>query len=126
MMTMQETFDKIYLGMKSQGQLSVDADCGCYLRHPTTNAKCAVGQLIDDAHYRLHLDDDSSVGDGWHTVSHELKQALSLSGVDTTNDDIANLLYVSQIAHDGAASIHSFIDRMENEIARELNLTVPQ
>jgi hypothetical protein len=139
MMTKQEMFSKVYLGVIAQGGPAVQAGAGaqespeCMYR--TENGrKCAAGQLIPDAEYnpameygtiQAELGDRSGGGGNTRTFDNR-EYFVKLVGAENFE-----FLESLQATHDtnftlpDAKYLRQFVERMEN-LAHAWGLEVPE
>ena len=134
MLTIQEAFNKAYLGVMQQGRASVNiSGRSCLYRGPD-GAKCAVGFLIADEHYDRDLE-------GCPVDLEPVGEALRKSGVETDVRFCLNTRLVLgrlQGCHDNLGHIeaeHGLLGAEEfrrrfkegaTHIAIDYNLTVPE
>lgn len=129
-MTLQEMFNKAYLGLAGQ-KFEKSSKAGVCLYRGPDGKKCAVGHLIDDAHYTEELE---------HKAAYQpmVRKALEASGVPVPvpppgvdESKETKLLNAMQLAHD----VQAFQDFDNTEIplkgklakvAADFNLTVPE
>lgn len=124
-MTLQEMFNKAYLGLAGQKfERSANKQGSCLYRSPD-GKKCAVGHLISDEHYASHLESKS-------VFSWDVNQALTASGVDLIDRGIADVtseaeqvLNECQQCHDNSVSPED-MQQLLQKVAAAHNLTVPE
>lgn len=131
MLTLQECFDRAYLGVINQGHKSSVVDqhgqSTCQYRGPN-GAKCAVGHLILDEHIgTLSETNPSCPGSAGTTVfdQHHLIEALKNSGVSV---EALPMLSRLQTAHDAPSAGESFIEEFKQSafgVAKLFSLNVP-
>lgn len=95
-MNIQQVFDRAVQHMLTQNRQStlyVSSRTICAYRG-SEGAKCVIGALIDDEHYRLNLEDTGY-------LNPLVPEALRLSGVDVDEDATGALLGALQNLHDG-------------------------
>lgn len=121
----QEIFNKVVTHLRAQGRKAVSYfDSRCKYRAPD-GAKCAVGCLIADEHYRNEYD--------YGTASYNhVRTMLVASGIDVALDNVSGsaaqsqtmeLLRALQFVHD-----LKDVGKWESEfrgVASTFNLTVP-
>lgn len=91
MLTLQQAFDKMALGMLSQGRHSLLHDGSGY--RGTNGCKCPVGYLILDEHY------DPAI-EGFVVDSSSVRDALYKSGVNISSERMYSLVARFQDLHD--------------------------
>ena len=93
-MNTQEIFNKAVGGIYEQGEQSLDTYGECQYRGKN-GTKCAIGMLIDDAHYALRLE-------GCTIRSEKIRSAVEDSIGRELMDKELHLLIDLQNIHDGA------------------------
>ena len=114
---MQQTYDKMLNGLRLQGRQAIED--GCCVYRGDNGCKCAIGQLIDDAHYNRPLE-------GRICVFPTVVSALTLSGVNIADNGVSLMLFKAQDAHDSWHGHGQFIDHIEKRfeaIAAEFHLS---
>lgn len=120
----QPLFDRMVSRLKAQGRQSINPDTGhCFYRHPDDpNLRCAVGLVIDDAHYNPGWDSNNNLKGAW---TPEVRKAVAESNPDLDLDpddhDFGSFLADVQRAHD---QMHiEPLDKLLREVATMWNLT---
>ena len=111
-LSLQKIFDKAAVGMLRQGRKSQNGEpLECRYRG-ADNCKCAVGFLIDDEYYDPYMEgpkivvmkrkNDSSmeIDPEYGRKRRSAWKALQKSGVDTSQEDVLELLGCLQRIHD--------------------------
>lgn len=120
-MTLQEIFDKVYLGMESQGWRKSTRMVAATSLHPAVECcayrgenglKCAAGQLIPDELYDVEFEDQAFYSDDFKIIHNKL---------DLTEVQI-NFVSMLQNAHDN----YTDIKRRFEDIAQLFILTIPE
>jgi hypothetical protein len=121
MRTMQQTFNEVWEGLKSQGFARSRRSGSCSYRGDF-GRKCAIGHLIPDALYCESLDTEGKAVLDF--ADFELaKYGLEVS--DTPDaDSTKSFLYALQEAHDLANSPGE-VQSLLMDVARRFNLEVP-
>ena len=131
-LTLQEIFDKAYIGVVKQGRPSSDVN-GCHYTLNTGNAvlHCAVGHLFpegtdtDDFNCLMVTEAETRLTE----KGEKLASALTNAGVNV--DSKSNVLLLSRLqkAHDGAPTDNRFLDAFKASaaiVAANFDLTVPE
>jgi hypothetical protein len=96
MLTKQEIFDKVFIHLMTQNDKSWTNDVKWMCGYRGTEGKmCAVGCLIKDEFYSESIE-------GCEVCVDRVMDALNLSGIDTTDDEILEMLQALQQVHDSA------------------------
>jgi hypothetical protein len=100
MRSIEEVFATVRSHLLSQGAISEDDFGSCRLRG-RDGRRCAIGILIDDAHYSERLE---GLGIGYYKAGHDgpLLQALMRSGVDAYDPRARAMLLDLEDMHDAA------------------------
>lgn len=108
MLTKREVFDKVKAHLLKQKVRSINTTTGSCMYRGSDNMQCAVGCLIADVQYAPRLEGNAiNIIDD--DIDHkafrqtELCEALSLSGVDVSDEDTVYMLSVLQKVHDKMA-----------------------
>jgi hypothetical protein len=98
MKDLTEIFAKVRSHLLAQQALSVDDDGTCRLRGQD-GRRCAIGILIDDAHYGHPLE---GLGISYYKTGQDgpLLRALAMSGVDVYRAETLALLHDLEDLHD--------------------------
>ena len=100
MKTLQEIFDQVATHLMTQQERALDAHYSCRYR-TETGLKCAVGCLIENAHYTSLFENAAAVAITVQSTRGQLlKDALHKSGIDVHNLSTVNMLRKLQAIHD--------------------------
>jgi hypothetical protein len=99
MKTLDEIFATVRSHLLAQRAVSEDEGGSCRLRG-CDGRRCAIGILIDDAHYSDRLE---GLGIGYYTAGQDgpLLRALAMSGVNAYEWRVVTLLQELEEVHDG-------------------------
>jgi hypothetical protein len=112
-MTKQSVFTRVATHLLNQNAKSVPSGKRGSCRYRGANGmRCAIGCLIDDAHYRTGLE-------GLAVGNHLVRDAVRASGVIASSAFLARL----QMVHDGSEP-HDWLSRL-TEIAKDHHLKMP-
>jgi len=100
-------------GVVAQGALAYNSSDTCMLRTPD-GLKCAVGHLIDDAHYTVSLEQLANPRK-WRTCRRAIALSHPELGLDPEDPThiIWELLADLQSAHDNAAGVLEFVEEAQ-------------
>ena len=113
--------------MREQDQLAYNSDKEvCQLRTPD-GLSCAVGQLIDDEHYRLHMEKAASPK---NPESGDIRMAITLSNPDLKLDPYDfhapywTALSKMQEVHDNCDTVEDFVWATEMRLNEDMGITL--
>ena len=123
MFSAQETFNQVYLGLKSQGfQKSRNQDQCAY--RGEYGRKCAAGHLIPDEHYSPILEGGVIVND-LDEISNRHQPAFKVTKLIMALGHDVSLASKLQNIHDLSYSPIDMMNRLE-KFAKENNLQIPE
>jgi hypothetical protein len=118
MKTLDEIFATVRSHLLAQHAVSEDDGGSCRLRG-RDGRRCAIGVLIDDAHYSERLE---GLGIGYYMAGQDgpLLRALAMSGVNAYEPRIVTLLQELEEVHD-AGDIGAWSAQLDDLATRHLS-----